>query len=63
MTTIDDLEAELRNCIAINIHRHGAEYRVHVRHNGSEGFRVAQQGHPTVESALSEHFGDADLLV
>ena len=63
--TIFDLQNAMQNCMAVNIQRHGSEWRVNVRRNKSDGFQVAQRGHTTLEDALLEHFeiDDEDLLV
>jgi hypothetical protein len=53
-----DLERAMaaRNTVAVNLHRHADGYRVHSRHQDSDGFSCAQQAHSTIESALCEHF-------
>lgn len=57
-TTFSEVErvAIARGTVAINIQRHADGWRVHCRHDDSGGFNCAQTAHPTIASALAEHF-------
>lgn len=67
--TLSELERQMlsRGIIAVNVHRIGNGFMVHVRHSLDRGFVCAQRRHDTISDALDEHFRPkndlSDLLV
>jgi hypothetical protein len=64
MTRLEDLEAAMRanGIIACNIQFNNGEFQAHIRRNLDEGFICAQKRHPSIVSAIGEHFAYSPVV-